>query len=492
MRRVRVALLVVLGIACLAIPSFASAQRTADGSAHSAKKTRSLQSAKTAKDNFITSFKVTPSAYGVRIDVATASATIARVAYGVGQPIIWTAPDGPSTTHTFKIHALTPATTYTALVTVTPLTGNPLSQTVNFTTSSFPTHPIASTAWGDVTMNGEPFFPIYSLGTCPWDAQDDYNAGVNVIINAGPDQCKDKGLASQVNWIGHNSFSVGAYDPGLSNASGVVGWYIADEPDGHGIPPSQLPQVPWSPSKLRIITLTEHFTGNNLFPWNTIADINAYMGMADVIGFDSYPLQGKCDRAFLGTVYDYEQSLVAAAGAKPTFEWIEVGGMEKCAGDPNLQVTPQVVHNEVWQSIAAGAHGLGIFPASDISSDNINQLTHDTNEIAALSPALLSPVVPVKVDLTAGAPLGTNGFIPDGGGPIHASARIYNGATYIIVTNAGFTPAAATITLPGLGNSTLNTYDGPAGTVQASSDAFNVSLEPLGVRIYVVQPDDLG
>jgi hypothetical protein len=438
--------------------------------------------------SFVTAFKVDPSAYGVTITLNTARASIVRVAYGSAAPVLWTAPDGPDTSHVFKIHALAPDTSYVAQVTITPLIGKSKTQAVSFLTDAFPLHPVASTANGAVMMNGEPFFPVMSLGTCDWEAPTVDAAGVNLVIANGNRCGGGSSLADQLHWIGRSAFSAGAFDPTVEKSNGVVGWYLSDEPDGYGISPDQLFSPTYSTSKLRILNLTEH-VARQAAPLPSVARgaYAQYMAKADLIGFDSYPLQAHCDRNFLGTVYNYAADVAAQAAPKPTFEWIEVGGMEFCANNPQTAITPQTVHNEIWQAIAAGSHGIGIFP-TDFAPAVGSQLAADTAKIAALSPALLSPAIPVTVTQPDNVP--GIGFHPSGS-QVKASARVYNGATYILVINASYSAAQADFKLPGLGNSVMNTYDGPAGTVQAKDDSFSLSLEPLGVRIFVVPPDDL-
>ena len=110
------------------------------------------------------------------------------------------------------------------------------------------------------------------------------------------------------------------------------------------------------------MTLTAHFAqelgplpdpfGKSIYP--------AYAARADGLGFDLYPLSHLCGHAVvsLGSVYHDQRDLVALAGDRPTFQWLETGSLEGACGAP---VTPAAVHAEAWLAIAGGARGIGYF-----------------------------------------------------------------------------------------------------------------------------------
>lgn len=422
----------------------------------------------------VSGFSVNPSSYGVKISLNTSKPALVRVSYGADAPVIWSAPDGPDLAHLFKIHGLAPDTNYTAWVSIIPLSGPSKTQTVSFHTDAYPLHPKASIGGGDVLMNGEPFFPIMSLATCVWDSKEVYRAGVNLVIT--DNTCG--GLDGLISWNRGNAFSAGSYNSSLAGGDGVVGWYLGDEPDGRMVFPEDVSTPPVSDSRINILTLTEHVARQAArLEWERPGMYADYIKKADFIGFDAYPLQSHCSRDYLGTVYDYQADVAAQAAPKPTFQWIEVGGMEFCPGNEPTTITPQTVHNEIWQAIAGGAHGLGIFPTTFIPSVG-DQLAIDTKTISALSPVILSPTVPVQLTQKSRV--------------VKASARVYNGATYIIIANASFDKASADVKLPGLGSVALSSYGGtPSDTVQTKDDSFSVSLDPLGVKIFILAPNDM-
>jgi len=167
---------------------------------------------------------------------------------------------------------------------------------------------------------------------------------------------------------------------------------------------------------------------------------------ADVVGFDLYPLQEVCRRDFLAAVFDSQRALVALAPGKPTFQWIEVREL-KC---PTVPVTPATIRAESWLAIAGGAHGLGFFP-NDWDARIGAVLGGIGARIRQLGPALLQPAQVVRVQSSAA--------------DVRASRRVYHGARYTILVNAGL--SAASVRIPGLAP---------------------LRLPPLGVRIEVTPP----
>ena len=102
-----------------------------------------------------------------------------------------------------------------------------------------------------------------------------------------------------------------------------------------------------------------------------------WFSRADMIGFDTYPIEGRCRFDLIPTVYTLQKTLVQMAGSKPTFQWIEAGPMEKCF---SVDPTTASVRAESWLSIAAGARGIGYFPdvwdAADSRHDHVDQPRH--------------------------------------------------------------------------------------------------------------------
>jgi hypothetical protein len=298
---------------------------------------------------------------------------------------------------------------------------------------------------------------------CPTYYPTSIGAGINLFLGVsctGTEEQFDK-LA------GRAMSTVDAHTPGVSGP-GQVGWHLQDEADvsvGHA---SKLPQ-PKGDGRVTFLTLTDHFSDRAAPPPNGKEIYPAFFESADVIGFDTYPVEVRCDLGLIDNVYWMQRELIARTGGKPTFQWIEAGPMEHCRH--NQDPTPEVVRAETWLAIAGGARGIGYFP--DWWEESIRSEVRLTNrEILALAPALLSPAARANWSVES---------------PVRIGARRYNGATYVIAANTSTTEATAAFTLPGLGGRPLRVFrDGRV--VKSFGDLVSDKLPGLGVAVYVVPP----
>ncbi len=312
-------------------------------------------------------------------------------------------------------------------------------------------------------VNGSAIFPRMVWRQCPTYYPTSMGAGINLFLGvscAEPDEQFDR-LA------GRAISTVDAKTPGISGP-GVVGWHLPDEADvSVGIAES-LPK-PKASGRVTFLTLTDKFSvnaapgpfGKDIYP--------KFFERADVIGFDTYPVEVRCSLAQIDNVYWMQRELVSLTGGKPTFQWIEAGPMEHCRN--NEDPTPTVVRAETWLAIAGGARGIGYFPdwwAEDIR----NEVRLVNREILALAPALLAPVAKANWSTES---------------PVRVGARRYNGATYIIAVNTSTSPTSTSFTMPGLGGRKLRVFrDGRI--VTPLGDLVVDKLPGLGVAVYVVPP----
>jgi hypothetical protein len=312
-------------------------------------------------------------------------------------------------------------------------------------------------------VNGNPVFPRMVWRQCPTYYPTSIGAGINLFLGvscAGPDEQFER-LA------GRAMSTVDAKTPGISGP-GQVGWHLQDEADvsvGHA---SKLPQ-PEGDGRVTFLTLTDKFSvnaaagpyGKEIYP--------AFFDSADVIGFDTYPVEVRCSVGQIDNVYWMQRELVALTRGKPTFQWIEAGPMEHCRH--NEDPTPTIVRAETWLAIAGGARGIGYFP--DWWEESIrNEVRLVNREILALAPALLAPVTKANWSTD---------------NPVRIGARRYNGATYVIAVNTSTAPATASFTLLGLGGRSLRVFrDGRV--VKPLGDLVADKLPGLDVAVYVVSP----
>jgi hypothetical protein len=298
---------------------------------------------------------------------------------------------------------------------------------------------------------------------CPSYYPGSLNSGINLFLGV---ECAEPSVQFE-RLAGRAMSTVDAKTPGVSGP-GVVGWHLPDEADVSVGRAETLPR-PKATGRVTFLTLTDHFSERAAPPPNGKSIYPAFFERADVIGFDTYPVEVRCSLAQIDNVYWMQRELIALTGGKPTFQWIEAGPMEHCR--QNEDPTPAVVRAETWLAIAGGARGIGYFP--DWWVEEIRAEVRLTNrEILALAPALLAPIAQASWSA---------------GGPVRIGARRYNGATYVIAVNTSTSDATASFTVPGLGGRTLRIFrEGRA--VKPMGDVVVDKLPGLGVAVYVAAP----
>jgi hypothetical protein len=312
-------------------------------------------------------------------------------------------------------------------------------------------------------VNGHAVFPRMVWRQCPTYYPTSLGAGINLFLGVS---CT--GTDEQFERLAGRAMStVDAKTPGISGP-GKVGWHLPDEADVSVGRAETLPR-PKGSGRVTFLTLTDHFSERAAPPPNGKEIYPAFFESADVIGFDTYPVEVRCSLSFIDNVYWMQRELISLTRGKPTFQWIEAGPMEHCR--ENEDPTPTVVRAETWLAIAGGARGIGYFP--DWWAEPIRNEVRLTNrEIAALAPALLAPVA--KVNWSAES-------------PVRVGARRHNGATYVIAVNTSTSEASASFSIPGLGGRSLRVFrDGR--TVKPLGDLVTDKLPGLGVAVYVVPP----
>lgn len=316
-----------------------------------------------------------------------------------------------------------------------------------------------------LTVDGAPIFPRVVWRQCPWAWQDSLAAGINVFLGAG---CKlpDTSLAAL------SGRALSTLDVGLAGTGGpgVIGWHQPDEPDWSATSGNALRRVS-VPGRVTFLTLTDKFSSRKAPPRGGRGIYPGLFASADVIGFDSYPLEERCRPDTIGEVFDLQRELVSLVPGKPTFQWIESGPMEKCFRyDP----TPAIVRAETWLAIAGGAVGIGYFPGlwEPQMREAVRSLSRD---LVALAPAILGEVGTGSADTKSGVRVGV---------------RKHGGATYVIAVNPRLTSTQARISVAGIGGQVLSVF-GEDRTVQAAGGAVVDTFAPLAVHVYVLAPSSI-
>ena len=318
---------------------------------------------------------------------------------------------------------------------------------------------------GGLVVDGRSFFPIFSWGECTDGFETSLPVGTNLYA---ANRCG--GLEAQLSTLGHRALSAAVAGEAIPDPGAVVGVFYPDEPDAQGLTAKTMPAI--DPSHgVRFLTLTNHFysgaaplaQGRGIYP--------GLIAKADMIGFDLYPLQNWCRPERLVDVYFSQRELVELAQGKPTFQWIEAAGMT-CPHDGPTAVTPATVRAESWLAIAGGAKGLGFFPPAAWTGDVGEAIAEVTRTVRSLGPALTAPEVAARVEPADGL--------------VVVGARKHGGRLTIIVANAGYEPAQASITVPGLAGRAL-TVVGSGRMVRPSADTFTERFPALGARVYVTR-----
>ena len=110
------------------------------------------------------------------------------------------------------------------------------------------------------------------------------------------------------------------------------------------------------------------------------------------------------------------------------------------------------------------------FPPAAWTGDVGEAIADVTSTVRKLTPALTAPEVEAQVDPADGL--------------VKAGARKHDGRLTIVVANAGYEPASARITVPGLGGRPL-TVVGSGRRVMPEGDTFDERFPALGARVYM-------
>jgi hypothetical protein len=201
----------------------------------------------------------------------------------------------------------------------------------------------------------------------------------------------------------------------------------------------------------------------NLVAWRPQLPARVYEQYArstDLVGASAYPVTGWCRPDWLPRVGETQRALVALAGGRPTYQWIEASATspEYCAG---RGVTPEELRAEVGDAIVNGAKAIGYFTHSwtptysqfRVSPDVQAEIKRTNREIGMYTKAILGAPVPLRIRRN--------------GGRIEATARRVGRTIYLFAVNVDRTSAAAVLTID-------------RKKIRLSLPPLGVSLGPVG------------
>lgn len=334
----------------------------------------------------------------------------------------------------------------------------------------------ASASPTSLWAHGRPFFPVMLIDQCSAAATARAQAlGVNMVLN---EHCP--GVAPDTQLRRLSGAQVGIVPIGSRNVAGhrFAGWTYPDEPENNG----------WTAARLRdvfryargnhdglisVVTLTSGFFDRAPFrnPHLNVQETRAIARLADVAGFDLYPLN-HCQQD-LTTVYEAQRQFVRLAGQMPTFQWIETAALDPhyCGG---ITVTPTQVTAEAWLAVIGGARGIGFFTHTLHTRDPLAVSAPVAGAISSFA-HLAADVKPGLVGRT----LGSSANSP----AIKVLARRGSRSIYVFGANAGAQHVAAQVHVPRLADGSLEVV-GEHRTVTVSNHRFADVFAPLAVHVY--------
>ena len=328
-----------------------------------------------------------------------------------------------------------------------------------------------------IHLHGKPFFPVMLIDQCTTeDAAHARSLGINLILN---EHCDGVSPERQLAMMNQRPLTVLEAASSHVRGNGLVGWTYPDEPENNN----------WTPQRLRDEFSVRRASPDGLVSFVTTGggffrapfrdsrvDRSAYREyaqLADVAGFDLYPL-GHCQKD-LASVYDAQRQFELIAGQMPTFQWIETGPIkpEYCGG---FAMTPQELKAEAWLAVAGGARGIGFFTHTWSPDHKSFDVRPDIERAIKLTTGLMSAVSPGLLGITASSGVNSSA--------IKILARRDGKRTYVFAVNTYRAPVVAQIHVPRLANGTAAVF-GERRTVSVGNARFNDRFSPLGVHVYV-------
>ncbi len=244
----------------------------------------------------------------------------------------------------------------------------------------------------------------------------------------------------------------------------LLGWYIADEPNGYNIPPEKIEEIyqtviekdPWHPVS---IVFMAPFLSSKKFTFGL-----------DIVMADPYPVPD-LPVTMVGDVA--EELKTHFSGKRPV--WIvpqAFGGGELWSREP----TSQEIRSMTWQSIIKGATGIQYFVRQGPnyfpkSTSTWNECGKIAMEVAELTPWLLSdektlPVITYSKNVIV-------------------SSKLHNDQLIVMAVNKKNEPAAAVIKISGVGNRSARILF-ENRSVEVSDGLISDHLAPFGSQVYLI------
>lgn len=279
----------------------------------------------------------------------------------------------------------------------------------------------------------------------------------------------------------------------------LLAWSHWDEPDAAGRAPSWTPAFERTYAEWRRIDPNRkiflNFAGPDITWFTTRTDAYSreyatyyprLVRTADWIASDIYPAGGWLNRAHESRRGDISliaepMRAISKLTNKPQFVFIEASEIESGNVAGARCPTPEEMRAQIWYAILHGARGIFYFPAS---------VRRDAFRFDAAPPAIVNEMVRQnalirKAGRTLQGPVNPAGLQVRVDSPLEVGWRLLDGQATVIVVNPTRTPVPnAKITINGIKGEARFLSDDRR--VPMPNGVLTESLEPLGVRVFVV------
>jgi hypothetical protein len=244
----------------------------------------------------------------------------------------------------------------------------------------------------------------------------------------------------------------------------LLGWYIADEPNGYKIAPAILEEIyntirendPWHP--VSIVFMAPFLSSRR------------YENSLDIVMADPYPLPD-LPVTLVGDVAG--QLREQFEGKRPVWMVPQAfGGGELWKREP----TYQEIRSMTWQSIIRGATGIQYFVRQGPnyfpkSANTWSECGRVAMEVAELTPWLLSDEDPLPVETSSNN--------------ILVSSRIHDGKLVVLAINKINEPVNASIKIKGVADKKARSIF-ENRTININNGTLNDYLPPFGTHAYLI------
>ena len=254
----------------------------------------------------------------------------------------------------------------------------------------------------------------------------------------------------------------------LKDHPALLGWFVSDE-----LPLSDLPMLKRRQGWMEELD-PDHPTW---YAQDVVREARHYLGVADVIGLDPYPIPTKP----IGIVYSTEcQAVTNTFGAvakwmiPQAFGW---GWLKRRETKGQRAPTQKEMANMGWQSIAGGANGLIFYAYQHLSEPHDDP--EDAFEPAWARTKAMAEEFKKYIDVFLSVDSAPT--VESSNGNVAVRTWRHKDDTYLLAVNCTTNAQTAVISLSEKAGKVISTDFGPAPKIDGK--VVDVALEPIGYRM---------